>query len=215
LPIYGNDLQSGKLNPAHRQGILSLPGLLTYHASDTSSDPVERGLFIKRQLLCQDVPAPPPQVAQLIAANPINASDKATTTRQKYEAHKTQDFCKSCHSLFDPIGFGLEEMDGLGRYRTAENGLPIDSSGVLASTDVDGPFNGVVELSNKLLNSNEFRGCFVQQFFRFAESRPPALTEQCVIDDFTRTFVADGTQIDQLIAAYVARSTFAVRKEDR
>ncbi len=214
-PIYGSDLQAGKLDPRRRQGVLALPGVLAYHANDKQSGPVIRGLFIRRQLFCQEVAPPPPEVAQIIAANPIDPSDPTKTTRQKYEAHKTQPFCQSCHSQFDPIGFGMEEIDGIGRYRTTENGLPIDSSGALVDTDVDGPFNGIVELTRRLQSSHKFKTCFSQQFFRFASSRPPASSEQCVVDGLAATFVQGGSHFKDLMTSYVTSPFFSTRNEDR
>jgi hypothetical protein len=218
--IYGSELGVGpdgapKLDAKHRRGVLSLPGLLTYHSADQHSGPIERGLLVRRQLLCEDVAPPPATVLQQVAQNPINSNDKARTTRQKYEQHKTQAFCASCHQQFDVIGFGMEEMDGIGRFRTTENGLPVDSSGQLNSTDVDGPFTGVAELSTKLAASQMITSCFVRQFFRFAASRPPQDTEQCLIDGYAKTFGEGGGHLGDLIAAYVSDPAFQMRKEDR
>ena len=214
--IYGGELDAaGTLDPLHRRGILSLPALLTYHSADQHSGPIERGLLVRRQLLCQDVPPPPPSVLQQVAANPIDSNDKGRTTRMKYEQHKSQAFCAACHAQFDVIGFGMEEMDGIGRYRTTENGLPVDSSGQLTNSGADGPFNGVVDLSAKLATSDTFATCFVHQFFRFAEARDPQAGDQCAIDAWTTAFNAGGGHIKDLLASYVSDPGFAVRKEDR
>ena len=219
VAIYGDDLRTVNgapaLDPKRRRGILSLPGVLTYHSADQHSGPIERGLLVRRQLFCQDVPPPPADVLQRIAQNPIDPTDKAKTTRQKYEQHKTEAFCAACHNQFDPIGFGMEEMDGLGRFRTVENGLPVDSSGELTSTDVDGSFVGVAALSQKLASSEAFAGCFVRHFFRFAEARVPQDTEQCLVQDWTRAFLGGGGHLGDLLVGYVTRADFAVRREDR
>jgi hypothetical protein len=207
--IYAGDA------PNKRGGILTLPGVLTYHSADQHSGPIERGLLVRRQLFCQDVPPPPASVLQMIAQNPIDPTDKAKTTRQKYEEHKTQAFCAACHNQFDVIGFGMEEMDGIGRYRTVENGLPVDSSGELGDTDVDGAFTGVRELSLKLAPSREFESCFARQFFRFAESRVPADFEACVVQSWTGALDAGGGRIENLFLAYVGNPAFTLRKEDR
>jgi hypothetical protein len=218
-PIYGAELSTTDgvpiLDTSKRRGILSLPGFLTYHSADQHSGPVERGLLLRRQLFCTPVPPPPPEVVEMISQHPVNPNDKATTTRQKYEQHKTQNFCASCHNRFDPIGFGLEEMDGIGRYRSTENGLPVDSSGALIGTDIDGPFTGVAQLSEKLAASSMFETCFVSQFFRFAESRVPEDSEQCVVDALAAALAMDGGHFRDLLIAYVTRPEFSVRKEDR
>jgi len=218
--IYGTELSGGPggsqtLDPKHRRGILSLPAVLTYHASNQHSGPITRGLLVRRQLLCQTIPPPPDSVLQQIAANPIDTTDKARTTRMKYEQHKTQASCSACHQQFDVIGFGMEEMDGIGRYRTTENGLPVDTSGQLNNTDVDGPFTGVADLSGKLGSSKMFAACFVQQFFRFAESRAPLATDQCTIDAWANAFHDGGEHVNDLIASYVSDPGFATRQEDR
>jgi hypothetical protein len=170
---------------------------------------------VRRQLFCQDVPPPPASVLQQIAQHPIDPMDTAKTTRQKYEQHKTDPFCASCHDQFDLIGFGMEEMDGIGRYRTVENGLTVDTSGTLNNTDVNGAFVGVTELDQKIAPSNELAGCFVTQFFRFAESRVPDATEQCIVQDWTTGLLTGGGHIGDLLVGYVTSPGFNVRKEDR
>ncbi|MCY7300918.1 MAG: DUF1588 domain-containing protein, partial [Ilumatobacteraceae bacterium] len=141
--------------------------------------------------------------------------DTKRTTRQRYEMHVNEPLCAGCHDQFDGIGFGLEEMDALGRYRTTENGLPVDSSGNLAGTDVDGSFNGVVELTDKLAKSELIRSCFTQHFFRFSASRPPNADEQCVLDSWSKAFSAGGTHLQDLWLSWLTDPSFAVRKEDR
>jgi len=192
-----------------------LPGLLTYHSADQHSGPIERGLLVRRQLLCTEIPPPPASVLQQVAANPIDSNDQARTTRMKYEQHKTQPSCAACHKQFDVIGFGMEEMDAVGRFRTTENGLPVDSSGEINGTDVDGTFNGVADLSSKLANSKMFATCFVQQFFRFAESRTPQDSDQCTIDGWAKRFEDAGGHLNDLVVSYVSDPGFVARTEDR
>lgn len=216
LPIYGDDFDpSTGVDPAHRNGLLSLPAFLTYHASYHHSGPVERGLFVRRQLLCQSVPPPPEAVLQRINDNPIDYDDLTLTTRQKFEVHLDDNSCAVCHQLFDPIGFGLEEMDGIGRFRTTENGLPVDSTGALTGSDIDGPFEGVAELSTKLADSAVFETCAVEHFFRFAQSRAVESTDACVVENWANTIAPGGGRIEDLVFAYVAHNTFAERKDDR
>jgi hypothetical protein len=215
VPFYANDLSEQGGKAAHRGGILSLPALLTRHSSDQNSSPIGRGLFVKRQLLCQPIPNPPASVSLFIAAHPIDNRDASRTTRMKYEAHVTDPFCATCHSLFDGIGFGMEQMDALGRYRTTEGGLPVDSRGELVGTDVDGPFEGVVELSQKLAQSELFKSCLTQHFFRFVEARVPQPGEQCLVAAWEKAFSDNGTRIDSLIDQWVSDPRFAERQEDR
>jgi Protein of unknown function (DUF1588)/Protein of unknown function (DUF1592)/Protein of unknown function (DUF1595)/Protein of unknown function (DUF1587)/Protein of unknown function (DUF1585) len=210
--IYGTDLVNGVLNPAHRTGILSLPGVLSYHASDVSSDPVERGLLVKRQLLCQVIPAAPAAAA---STNPIDSTDAKTTTRQKFMVHEQDPACSGCHLAFDPIGYGFEQMDGIGRFRTMENGLPVDSSGVLSGTDVDGQFVGPTQLAAKLAGSQMAQACMVNHFFTFAQTRSTTDADTCVIQTWTNRFTAAGGHINDLVMATVVDPNFVTRKDDR
>lgn len=214
-PIYGADLKGTVLDANHRRGVLSLPGLLTYHSADQHSSPIERGLFVRRQLLCQAVASPPPEALARIEAKPINPLDTKTTTRQKFAAHENDPLCSGCHMLFDPIGYGFEQMDGIGRFRTTENGMPVDSRGQLSLSDVDGPFEGPAALSTKLATSKMFETCMVNRFFQFAQSRVTNAADSCVIQDWDAKFTAGGGHIKDLVFAYVAHRTFTNRKDDR
>jgi hypothetical protein len=213
--IYGTDLQPSSLDPDHRRGVLSLPGLLTYHSADAHSGPVERGLLVRRQLLCQDVPPPPQAALDRIANQPVDDLDAAHTTRQKFAAHVNEASCKACHQSFDPIGFGLEDMDGIGRFRTTEHGLPVDSHGELTGTDVDGPFEGPAQLSAKLAESGQVAACMAAHFFEFALARPADADDACVLDAWTRNFVTGGQHIKDLVFSYVTHPAFGARKDDR
>lgn len=214
-PIYGSDLSGGVLNQQHRRGVLSLPGLLTFHSADYHSGPVERGLLVRRQLLCQYIPGPPASVLDIIAKNPVDTADATKTTRQKFEVHVNEDSCRVCHSSFDPIGFGLEQMDGLGRFRTMENGLPVDSSGELTGADVGGKFEGPAQLSTLLSQSKLLESCMVEHFFKFAQARPPTTEDACVVQNWANDFAHSGGTIKNLVLSYVVHPNFANRKEDR
>ena len=152
--------QSMLLDLQTRQGILTRAGFLAAHADVDSSGPVPRGVFVLNALLCvpplsppPNVPSPPP-VAETISAH--------QTTRQRFGMHLSESFCSSCHDTIDGVGFGFEEFDGVGVYRTTENGSPVDTSGNLRGSDVDGPFVGASQLAQKLVNSKEVLGCLHQ-----------------------------------------------------
>ena len=112
------------------------------------SGPVQRGVFVRERILCLDVPPPPPGL------NPVAPDpDPKLTTRERFAVHTASRACSGCHKLIDGAGFGFENYDQLGRYRSQENGLPVDASGEMMATGeaaVDGPYNGVLELSNRL-----------------------------------------------------------------
>ncbi len=213
--VYGSDLlASGQLDPTHRKGLLSLPAVLTYNSNDINSGPIERGLLVRRQLLCQVVLPPPPVALAAIAANPFML-DAGITTRAFFETHASQPACSGCHAQFDPIGFGMEDMDGLGRFRTTDNNLPVDSSGQLTATDVDGTFTGPAQLSVLLSQSQEVASCMVTHFFNFDQARDPGTGDACTIQNWATQFSQGGGKIIDLVNASVADRTFVYREDDR
>lgn len=220
-PIYGADLLPTGLNPARRKGILSLAAVLSVHSDPDNSGPVERGLLVRRQLLCQYVPGPPQNALDRIAANPINAGDTTLTTREKLNAHLDDPTCAACHSTFDPIGFGFEQMDAIGRFRTMEGTKPVDSSGMLTGTtaadgsSVDGPFQGTAELATKLAQSKVVEACMTEHFFNFAQARATVASDACVINDWAAKFSQGGGHIKDLVLNAVVHPNFANRKDDR
>lgn len=149
---------------AQHAGILGLGATLSLYAKAERSSPTLRGLFVRERLLCQHVSLPPTQVPD-ISDTAERARPK--TTRELYELHASDPTCKGCHRLLDPVGFTLEQLDGAGRFRTQENGVPVDASGDLVNTDVNGAYHSQAELAAALARSNWVRECLARQAFRF------------------------------------------------
>ncbi|MBC8133978.1 MAG: DUF1592 domain-containing protein, partial [Deltaproteobacteria bacterium] len=161
----GADLQHTAL-PVGRAGLLTQPSFLAVHAKANQTSPIHRGRFVREQLFCTTPPPPPNN----IEIRPPSL-DPRKTTRQRFSQHVAESSCASCHTLMDPIGFGFEHYDGIGRWRDKESGAPVDASGALSGTDVDGPFNGAVELADRLAGSAAVARCYATQWFRFAYGR--------------------------------------------
>jgi hypothetical protein len=161
------------LDPTQRAGVLTLGGIQAANAKQNQTSPVLRGKFVREQILCQEVPSPP---AGIVITPPTVTP--GTTTRQRFAQHESQALCASCHVQMDGLGLGFEHYDPAGRWRDLDQGLPIDDSGqITGGTDVDGAFNGGVELAKKFSQSESVRQCVVKQFFRYANGRvelPPS-----------------------------------------
>ncbi|MEM7151736.1 MAG: DUF1588 domain-containing protein [Myxococcota bacterium] len=126
-------------------GLLAQGSVLAANANSGASSPTQRGLLVYEKLLCESPPPPPADVPALPAD-----VDGAQTTRQRYEeVHMADPACQGCHQFFDPIGFSFEHFDQAGRYRTQENGLEIDASGLLVVDPAADPvaFDGLSELA--------------------------------------------------------------------
>jgi hypothetical protein len=154
-----------------RRGVLSLPGYLSHHAAVDHTAPVQRGLFVRTRLLCMQIAPPPPNAQN----NPPDPSDTTHTNRQKYFEHSKDPMCYGCHRQMDPIGFGFENFDTLGRYQTTDNGFPVDASSTLDYTDVDGAFTGPAQLGVMLGNSGQVRRCFLSNMWQAAAGRAVTL----------------------------------------
>lgn len=209
--VYGREATpidgDGKvaLDPTRRRGVLSLPGFLAAHASVDRTSPVDRGLFVRLRLFCHEIPSPPPG----LPIQPINADDPTRTTRQKLEQHVNQAACRHCHQFIDPVGFGFESMDLIGRFRTTERNYPVDARGALTGTDVDGPFEGPAELAGRVLSSDQVRACFVGYAFQHVEGRPANPCERDGVWDRIRA--RGDARLDEIVVALVARAGFALR----
>jgi hypothetical protein len=206
--LYGTDLRErpeaglATLYPGHRRGILSLPGVLATHAIGEGTSPVERGLLVRVDLLCDEVLPPPPNVPPL-AGDPEN---RPRTTRERFADHTAQPACRPCHQRIDPIGFGFEQMDSLGRFRAEENKLPIDSSGVLDDAGGgEGPFTGPAELGERLVQSRKLRACFVKQLYRDLEGEREPERVACGMPAVQALYIDQRMRITDLIAAMLAR----------
>ena len=197
------------LDPATRAGLLTRPGLLAVLANPDQSSPIRRGVFVRERLFCDALPPPPDDLA-IIPPDP----DPNATTRERFAEHTANEACVSCHQLIDPVGFGFERYDGIGRYRSTENGLPIDASGELVAVDeaIAGPFDGAVELSQKLAGSVQVKYCVATQWFRFAAGRLERSADSCSLDDVRARFSAGGGDLKELLVAIAASDAFRFRK---
>jgi hypothetical protein len=141
--------------PEQSLGILSQGAVLSRYALTHSSSPPQRGAFVRRRLLCQVLPSPPPNAGTPPLPQP------GMTTRELYEnLHSTGSSCAGCHKMIDPIGFGLEAFDTAGRFRTSEQGKPIHADGAIYNTaSGDQPFTDGRDLANKLASSAEVSRC--------------------------------------------------------
>jgi hypothetical protein len=202
--MSGDGFQKVMLDPTQRAGIVTQPAILATYAKPNQTSPVLRGKFVREQLLCQQLPSPP---ANLVIVVP--EVTPGSTTRQRFAMHESQASCAACHKLMDGMGLGFEQYDPLGRWRTQDQGLPIDASGTIVSTDdIDGDFVGGVELAQKLAGSAEARGCFVRQWFRFANGRSEIPADQCTLASLNAQFDAEGHDMRQLLTNIAMSDAF-------
>ncbi|MEM7153377.1 MAG: DUF1592 domain-containing protein [Myxococcota bacterium] len=195
-----------ELPAGERAGLLTQASFLAVHAHSNQSGPIQRGVTVRANLLCTQPPPPPPDL-NVIPPDP----DPNATTRELFEQHTADPACSGCHVLIDGIGLGFEGYDGLGAFRTEENGFDVDQSGSLVGTDVDGEFDGVVELAGMLANSQDVRQCVTRQWFRYAFGRIETDEDTCSIESLDEHFEASNHDIRQLLIALVQTDAFRYR----
>jgi hypothetical protein len=208
-PVYGlpvrvaegwEDITLPSNNP--RAGLLSHASFNMLYAHPGRSSATLRGVFMRESLLCQIIPEAPADVDFTQFSQDDSAEYK--TARDRLEVHATESSCRKCHKLTDPIGLGLEVYDGIGRYRTAENGAPIDTSG-----DLDGAtFNNPAELGAAFAASPLIGACLVQNLYRYAVGRKQTLQERSLLRYLEDNFVTTGHQVPALMREIATSEAF-------
>jgi hypothetical protein len=202
----GEAFERVELNPDQRAGFVTHAGLLSLYAKPNRSSPVHRGKWVRQSLLCQIPPPPPDNVP------PAPDVDRTKTTREQFAQHVADDNCRSCHQMLDPIGFGFENYDALGQWRSEENGKPVDASGELTQTDVNGKFNGAVELAHRLGQSEQVRACVVKQWFRFGYGRAEQDVDSCSLGQVEEAFKGSNYNVKELLIALTQTDAFRYRR---
>jgi hypothetical protein len=199
------------LPAAERSGVLTQASVMAAHAQQRDDSPIQRGHLVRMRLLCQYKRLAPP--ANLVITLP--PADPHTTTRQRFAGHSSNASCQGCHQYMDPIGFGFEHYDATGHYRTTDNQQPVDATGSLIGTDVDGPFDGAVELSQKLSQSALARDCFSQAWFEYALAEDLGDSgddASCGLKDASADFLAGRGSVKDFVARLARSDLFTARK---
>jgi hypothetical protein len=191
-------------DPTQRAGFLTQGSILTALASPTESSPFKRGAWVRRRVLCQELPNPPDEVPALPVPQP------GVSLRERASVHSSVAPCNGCHYLIDGLGFGLEQYDSLGRFRTMEQGKAVDSSGeVTSSQDIDGKFNGGAELAKRLSGSVQVQRCVATQWFRYALARNETEADACSLSKLQTDFVAGGGDLKKLMVTLTQTDAFS------
>ena len=181
-----------------RAGILSQGMLLANGAKFGDTSPTLRGQFIRSRLFCQPLPPPPPDL-MVNTDEPPGGADSTACKPERYASHRSSPGCAGCHALVDPIGFGLENYDTLGRFRTHEVDNPeceIAGDGEVVGV---GRFHGPGELGALLAGAPAVQSCLIRQLYRFAVGRPETEADEATLEILDRGFDAVGHRLDALI----------------
>jgi uncharacterized protein DUF1592/uncharacterized protein DUF1588/uncharacterized protein DUF1595/uncharacterized protein DUF1587/uncharacterized protein DUF1585 len=207
-PFYGQNV-SGDMKRIElsggRKGFLMQVGYLASNAYAVKTDPIHRGLFVIRDLLCRTIPDPPAGAAQ----TPLPETDEPIiTTRDEIGLLTGQSFCPTCHGQINPPGFAFEGFDAIGKVRTTDNGAPVDTTGEMVLDGQPVAFKGPGELVEALADSDEARACYAGRWLEFAYGRPLALDDVPLQD----AMIAKDTSIEDLLTALATSPQFLTRK---
>jgi len=206
--VTGPEFRQVQLDPNRRAGFLTSAGLMATHANVNQSSPVFRGKFIREQLMCNTLPLPP---NDLVIEPP--ELDPEKTTKEQFEEIGANPACAGCHTLMNPIGFIFENYDGTGQWRDQQNGKDIDATGEVVQTDdIDGVYDGAVELASALARSTQVQECVSSQWFRFAYNRTVTSEDSCSVEQLNDVFRSSDFNIRALLVALTQTNAFLYRR---
>lgn len=204
--VTGPDFRRVELKTDQRGGILAQASVLTVSSYPTRTSPVIRGQYLLRNILGAPPPPPPPGVPTLDEESVGNAG----SLRQQLEKHRTNPTCASCHSRMDVLGFGLENYDAIGRWRTMDGKFPIDVSG----TFPNGKSFASPAQMRALLKSElpDFSRCLTEKMLTYALGRGIERYDRRTVNDINRKLAASGYQFQTLIHEIAESLPFQSRR---
>ena len=204
--VEGAEFRRVPLPDRRRGGLLGQASVLTVASYPTRTSPVLRGLWVLETILGQPPPPPPPDVPELEAV----AGEADGTLREQLEAHRASEGCMSCHLVMDAIGFGLENYDAVGRWRTDDGGRPLDTAGALPGGRA---FASPAELRLVLVDTeaDSFARTLAKKLLTYALGRGVDRRDNPAVDAIVRDLRSSDYRFSALIDGIVASAPFRMR----
>ena len=190
-----------------RAGFLTMPAFTALNAHPGKSSPTLRGKAIREDLLCQKVPDPPANV-NFMAFNDLKSGP---TARDRLQVHRTNPVCAGCHRIMDPIGLSLENFDGSGGWRTAENNVKIDASGSFNNV----AYTGAAGLDQAIGNSEAAESCLVSRVYAYATSQATTASDKSFLHQLEQQFDSHGRQYPELLKLIATSPEFSQLTETK
>lgn len=208
-PARGPAMRRVKLQNPNRGGILGMPATLATTSMPNRTSPVRRGVWVLEQVLGERVPPPPPDVPEL--EDQPQKSMEGLTLRQRTQLHQSEPACANCHKVFDPIGFGLENFDAIGRWRDKDDsGVEIDSAGKLPSGE---SFSTPAELKGLLAKRKvDLARNLTERLMAYALGRQLEGYDEVVIDQLMIKIAPDDYRMRTIITEVITSYLFTHRK---
>ena len=208
-PIKGMKMRRVKMKNPNRGGILTMPATLTTTSFPNRTSPVVRGVWVLERILGESVPPPPPDIPELEDQGHKEIAN--LTLRQRTELHQSEATCRNCHKILDPIGFGLENFDAIGRWREKNNqGLVIDSAGKLPDGKT---FSTPAQLKNLLADREaDLARNLTERLMAYALGRQLEGYDYIVIDQLMKKIAKDSYSFRTIISEVVTSYLFTHRR---
>jgi hypothetical protein len=207
--VTGPEFRRVELTTDQRGGVLSQAGVLTVSSYPTRTSPVIRGKYVLGNILGTPPPPPPADVP------PIDESAVGNTgsMRQQLEVHRANSTCASCHGRMDPLGFGLENYDALGKWRTHDGKFPVDASGTLPDGKT---FSSPAEMRAILISQlPEFSRCLTEKMLTYSLGRGLERSDRLAVDDLNKKLAGDEYHFQTLIYEIVKSLPFQSRRPEK
>lgn len=207
--VTGSEMRRVHLSDGNRGGVLGMPGVLAATSFPNRTSAVKRGVWVLEQVLGEHVPAAPPSVPAL------EEQDRETVAslslRERTELHSTNPVCANCHQMLDPIGFGLENFDAIGRWRDRDdNGEAIDAAGELPGGE---RFSGPEELNAIIAGRiGDLARNLAEKLLAYALGRRLEGYDEIVVDELMHEIAGDGYRMQTLVSAVVTSYPFTHRR---
>jgi mono/diheme cytochrome c family protein len=205
--VYGSHFRRVTLPADRRTGLLGHASLMTVTSFPNRTSPVVRGKWLLENMLGFEPPSPPPDVPDL----PETArGEQARSMRERLEQHRRNPACASCHAVMDPLGFALEQYDAIGRWRTKEAGLPVDSTGAMPDgRAIDGPLG----LRDLMLGprQGEFVRTVTEKLMTYATGRGVEASDKPAIRRIVRESAGDEYRWSAIILGIAKSDAFQMR----
>lgn len=207
--VLGHKMRRVKLINPNRGGILGMPAILATTSFPNRTSPVRRGVWVLEQILGDQIPPPPPDVPELEEQD--HKEVKGLTLRQRTKLHQSEATCANCHKVLDPIGFGLENFDAIGRWREKNGvGTPIDSAGKLPNGK---DFSSPAELKRLLAQREaDLARNLTERLMAYALGRQLEGYDDIVIDRLMIKIAEDRYRVRTIIKEVITSYLFTHRK---
>ena len=204
--VSGNEFQRVIFKDNKRGGVLTQGSVLTITSNPTRTSPVKRGKWILENIVGAPPPPPPPNVPELKEATDVKGS-----LRHRMEQHRENAMCASCHARMDPIGFGFENYDGVGKWRDMDGEYPVDAAGKLLTGE---DFRDAGELKKILVGKkrDEFLECLASKMLTFALGRGMEYYDRPSVDGIVKNLAKDKYRFTALVNGVVKSPAFQLRR---